>query len=117
LTREEMSWFIDAYTRGNLPDYQAAAWLMAVYLRGMTRQETVDLTLTMARSGDILDLSDITDYAVDKHSSGGVGDKTTLVVLPLVASCGVPVAKVSGRGLGLAGGTIDKIESIGGLDV
>jgi pyrimidine-nucleoside phosphorylase len=117
LSSEEISWFIDAYTKGTLPDYQVAAWLMAVYLRGMNREETVHLTLAMAQSGETLDLSDITDYAVDKHSSGGVGDKTTLVVLPLVASCGVPVAKMSGRGLGFSGGTLDKLESIAGFRV
>lgn len=117
LSQEEIAWFIDAYTRGNLPDYQAAAWLMAVYIKGMTREETVQLTLSMAHSGDQLDLSSLTDYAVDKHSSGGVGDKTSLVVLPLVASCGVVVAKMSGRGLGLSGGTLDKLESIPGYNV
>ncbi|MBI5666505.1 MAG: thymidine phosphorylase [Chloroflexi bacterium] len=117
LTDDEIRWFISSYTRGDVPDYQAAAFLMAVFLRGMSRQETVSLTLAMAHSGDVLDLSDITDYAVDKHSSGGVGDKTTLVVLPLVASCGVPVAKMSGRGLGFSGGTLDKLESIAGYNV
>src|SRR5215211_8704190 len=86
-------------------------------MRGITRGEIVELTLAMAESGDVLDLSDITDYAVDKHSSGGVGDKTSLVVLPLVASCGVPVAKMSGRGLGFSGGTLDKLEAIAGFDV
>lgn len=117
LDRDEIIWFIDAYTRGDVPDYQASAWLMAIFLRGMTRRETVDLTLAMAASGDQLDLSSITDYAVDKHSSGGVGDKTSLVVLPLVAACGVPVAKMSGRGLGFSGGTLDKLESIAGYRV
>lgn len=117
LTKEEINWFVEAYTRGDLPDYQAAAWLMAVFLKGMTREETVNLTLAMAHSGDLLDLSDLTDYAVDKHSSGGVGDKTTLVVLPLVAAFGVLVAKMSGRGLGLSGGTLDKLEAIAGYNV
>jgi pyrimidine-nucleoside phosphorylase len=117
LSKEEISWFIETYTRGDLPDYQAAAWLMAVFLKGMSREETVNLTLAMARSGDVLDLSDLIGYSVDKHSSGGVGDKTSLVVLPLVASCGVPVAKMSGRGLGFSGGTLDKLESIPGYRV
>lgn len=117
LASDEIAYFIGAYTRGDLPDYQAAAFLMAVVLRGMSRRETVDLTLAMAHSGELLDLSDITDYAVDKHSSGGVGDKTSLVVLPLVASCGVPAAKMSGRGLGFSGGTLDKLESIKGYRV
>lgn len=117
LTDEEITWFIDAVTHGDLPDYQLAAWLMAVYLKGMNREETVSLTLAMANSGDLLDLSDLTDYAVDKHSSGGVGDKTTLVVLPLVASLGILCAKMSGRGLGLSGGTLDKLESIAGYNV
>lgn len=117
LTDDEITQFVSGYTVGDIPDYQAAAFLMAVYLRGMSRSETVALTLAMARSGHMLDLSDITDYAVDKHSSGGVGDKTTLVVLPLVASMGVPVAKMSGRGLGFSGGTLDKLESIAGFNV
>jgi pyrimidine-nucleoside phosphorylase len=117
LSREEINWFIETYTRGELPDYQASALLMAIFIRGMTRQETVDLTLAMANSGDVLDLSDIAPYIVDKHSSGGVGDKTSLVVLPLVASLGVPVAKMSGRGLGYSGGTLDKLEAIRGYRV
>ncbi|MFZ4812946.1 MAG: thymidine phosphorylase [Phototrophicaceae bacterium] len=117
LSRQAIQWFIQEYTQGVIPDYQAAAFLMAVYLRGMTRQETVDLTMALVESGDQLDLSDITDYAVDKHSSGGVGDKTSLVVLPLVASMGVAVAKMSGRGLGFTGGTLDKMESIRGYNV
>lgn len=117
LTDAEITWFIDAVTHGDLPDYQLAAWLMAVFLKGMNREETVSLTLAMANSGDLLDLSDLTDYAVDKHSSGGVGDKTSLVVLPLVASCGILCAKMSGRGLGLSGGTLDKLEAIAGYNV
>lgn len=116
LTAEEINWFVQGYTSDQIPDYQAAAFLMAVFLRGMVREETVSLTLAMANSGDTLDLSDIVEYAVDKHSSGGVGDKTSLVVLPLVASCGVTVAKMSGRGLGLSGGTLDKLEAIPGFN-
>ncbi len=117
LSKAEIDWFISAYTRGDLPDYQVSALLMAIYLRGMNRQEIVDLTLAMVDSGERLDLSDISDYWVDKHSSGGVGDKTSLIVLPLVAACGVPVAKMSGRGLGFSGGTLDKLEAIAGYDV
>src|SRR5262245_719869 len=96
LTPEEISWFVLRYTKGDIPDYQAAAFLRAVYLRGMSREETAQLTLAMAHSGATLDLSSVTPYVVDKHSSGGIGDKTSLVILPLVASCGVPVAKMSG---------------------
>lgn len=117
LSAEEIHFFIENYTKGDLPDYQAAALLMAIYWRGMDRQETVILTQAMAHSGKMMDLSGVIDYAVDKHSSGGVGDKTTLVVLPLVASMGVPVAKMSGRGLGFSGGTLDKLESIAGYNV
>jgi len=115
LTAEEIDFFIQGYTRGDIPDYQAAAWLMAVYLRGMSERETRDLTLAMARSGDMLDLSDVAPVVADKHSSGGIGDKVTLVVAPIVAACGVPVGKMTGRGLGFTGGTVDKLESIPGF--
>ncbi len=114
LSREEIEFFIQGYTGGVFPDYQAAAWLMAVYFRGMSIQETHDLTIAMAHSGDMLDLSDIAPLIVDKHSTGGVGDKVSLVVTPLVAACGVPIAKMTGRGLGFSGGTLDKLESIPG---
>lgn len=114
LTTEQIEWFVRSYTAGNIPDYQAAALMMAVFIRGMSRRETVDLTLAMARSGDMLDLHDVAPFVVDKHSSGGVGDKTTLVVQPLVAALGVPVGKMSGRGLGSSGGTLDKMESFTG---
>ena len=114
LTTAEINWFITEYTAGSIPDYQAAALLMAIYLRGMNRRETVDLTLAMAESGDKLDLHDVAPFVIDKHSSGGVGDKTTLVVQPIAAACGVPVGKMSGRGLGSSGGTLDKMESIRG---
>ena len=117
LSGDELKFFVEGFTRGEIPDYQVSAWAMAVLLNGMTARETVDLTLAMAHSGEILDLSDVVDIAVDKHSSGGVGDKTTLVVLPVVAACGLPVGKMSGRGLGFSGGTLDKIESIPGFRV
>jgi pyrimidine-nucleoside phosphorylase len=117
LTREEIEFFVDGYTRGDIPDYQAAAWCMAVYFRGMTARETADLTLAMAHSGDMLDLHDIAPIVVDKHSSGGVGDKVSLVVAPLVAASGLPVGKMSGRGLSFSGGTLDKLESITGYRV
>ena len=117
LSSEEIDFFIQGYTRGEITDYQASAWAMAVLLNGMTARETTDLTLSMARSGQILKLADIVDVAVDKHSTGGVGDKTTLAVLPIVAACGLPCGKMSGRGLGFSGGTLDKLESIPGYRV
>ncbi len=115
LTRAEIEFFIQGLTSGDIPDYQVAAWAMAVYYQGMTARETTDLTLAMAHSGEVLDLSDTVPLAVDKHSTGGVGDKVTLVVEPLVAACGVPVGKMSGRGLSFSGGTLDKLESIPGF--
>jgi pyrimidine-nucleoside phosphorylase len=114
LEQEQIEFFVQGYTRGDIPDYQAAAWLMAVFLNGMTDRETIDLTFAMAHSGDMLDLKDIAPVTVDKHSTGGVGDKVSLVVAPLVAACGMPVAKMTGRGLGFSGGTVDKLESIPG---
>jgi pyrimidine-nucleoside phosphorylase len=117
LTGEELKFFVNGYTKGNIPDYQASAWCMAVLLNGMTEAEATALTLHMANSGDTLDLHHIAPFVVDKHSTGGVGDKTTLVIAPLVACQGLPVGKMSGRGLGFSGGTIDKLESITGFNV
>ncbi|MFN2212472.1 MAG: thymidine phosphorylase [Anaerolineales bacterium] len=117
LTRAEIDFFIRGFTSGEIPDYQASAWAMAVLLNGMTPRETTDLTLALANSGDMLDCTEVVPVAVDKHSTGGVGDKTTLVVEPLVAACGLPVGKLSGRGLGFSGGTLDKLESIPGCRV
>lgn len=114
LTKEEIEFFIEGYVKGEIADYQAAALVMAIYLNGMSKQETTYLTLAMANSGEILDLSKLNKVIVDKHSTGGVGDKVSICLLPLVASLGVPVAKMSGRGLGFTGGTVDKLESIPG---
>jgi len=117
LSTEEIRFFIEGFTAGDIPDYQASAWAMAVLLRGMDARETADLTTAMAESGDQIDLSTVVDFAVDKHSTGGVGDKTTLVVEPVVSACGVPVGKMSGRGLSFTGGTLDKMESFDGYRV
>ena len=113
LNKEEIEFFIKEYTNGSIADYQAAALIMAIYINGMDMEETVNLTLSMANSGDILDLSEL-GTVVDKHSTGGVGDKVTLILAPIIASLGIPVAKMSGRGLGYTGGTIDKLEAIPG---
>lgn len=115
LSKEEITFFVNGYTKGDIPDYQASALLMAIYFRGLTKEEIFFLTDAMRFSGDTIDLSSILGTKVDKHSTGGVGDKTTLIVGPLAASCGVPIAKMSGRGLGFTGGTVDKLEAIPGF--
>ena len=117
LSDEEIHYIIEGYTKGSIPDYQMSAWMMAVCFQGLTHQETVTLTKEMMHSGDVIDLSAIKGIKVDKHSTGGVGDKTSLVLGPIVAACGVPVAKMSGRGLGHTGGTLDKLESIPGFHI
>ena len=115
LSRDEIAYWIDGYVAGEIPDYQVSALLMAIYFRGMTAAETTSLTEIMAASGDHIDLSAIPGHKIDKHSTGGVGDKTTLIVSPIVAACGCSAPKMSGRGLGHTGGTVDKLESIPGF--
>ncbi len=114
LSRDDINYFVTKYTDGTITDYQAAALVMAIYINGMNEEEITALTLEMANSGDILDLSEISENVIDKHSTGGVGDKITLILTPIIASLGIPVAKMSGRGLGFTGGTVDKLESIPG---
>lgn len=114
LSKNEIEYFVREYTKGNIPDYQAAALIMAICIKGMTEDEITDLTIAMANSGEKIDLSSIGNVVVDKHSTGGVGDKITIILMPIIASLGIPVAKMSGRGLGFTGGTVDKLESIPG---
>src|SRR3984893_3943100 len=116
-SREEINFLISGYTRGEIPDYQIAAWLMSVWIRGLTRSETTALTEAMLHSGEVLDLSGLPGRKVDKHSTGGVGDKTSLILAPIVAAGGLTVPMISGRGLGHTGGTLDKLESIPGFNV
>ena len=117
LSKEEIEYFVQNYTNGNITDYQAAALIMAICINGMTQNEILDLTVAMANSGDILDLSEISENIVDKHSTGGIGDKITLIIAPIIAALVIPVAKMSGRGLGITGGTADKLESIPGYNI
>ena len=116
LSKDEINYFVREYTAGNIPDYQAAALIMAICIKGMTEQEIKNLTIAMAESGDVIDLSSIGDVVVDKHSTGGVGDKITIILMPIIAALGIPVAKMSGRGLGFTGGTVDKLEAIPGYE-
>src|ERR1700675_4370490 len=116
-SREEIDFLVSGYTRGEIPDYQMSAWLMAVWIRGLSRAELAALTEVMLHSGEVLNLSDLPGTKVDKHSTGGVGDKTSLIIAPIVAAAGVIVAMISGRGLGHTGGTLDKLQSIPGFNI
>ena len=116
LTKEEINFLIDSLMDGSAHDYQLSAWLMSVYFQGMTEEETAYLTEAMIKSGEVIDFGELTNSIVDKHSTGGVGDKVTITLIPLLAAAGVPIAKLSGRGLGHTGGTIDKLESIPGFN-